>query len=357
MIHAKKFGLLLAVTILSLAGIFLLPPIAQEPVFHHFADSRPLWGIPNFGNVVSNLAFWVIGFYGLRVVDKAMAPAAIRVTYLLLFTGVVMTGLGSARYHWNPNIDTLIWDRIPMIIVFMSFVSAMLSELLGRRLGLAFLVPLVALGIGSVVWWHKTATLGRGDLRLYFWVQYFPLLAIILLLWLFYTPEIKPLLRILLWIAVWYGIARALDFLDFPIYHAIGISGHTIMHLAAAVTAGYFLLLFKQKYGAGSEDAFEPELFADREGAQVAGLITLGKLKEYKRFGGDVDGLARMSSSYKRENNSHEWALISSLLQDIKLVGRGLASEGFAERLEGDLARHCDGEDAVAEIKKLAWLL
>ena len=357
MTNSLKLGLLLAVTILTLVGIFFLLPMPQDPAFHHFADARPLWGIPNFGNVVSNLAFLAVGIYGLRVVDKAMAPAAIRATYLILFIGVVMTGLGSAHYHWHPSNDTLVWDRIPMTIVFMSFLSVTFSELAGRRIGFTFLLPLVAVGIGSVIWWHHTESLGKGDLRLYFWVQYFPMLAIVLLFWLYYEPGIRPVMRIVAWIVVWYMIAKLFEFFDYPTYDAIGISGHTLKHLAAAVSTGYFVLLFSRKYGAVGDEDFAPELSMGPGGGQELGLITLAKLKEYKRFGGDEDGLTRMSSSYKRENNSKEWALISSLIQDIKLVSKGLASEEYGKRLDADLARHCDGEGTMEEIKRLAVLL
>ena len=51
-------------------------------------------------------------------------------------------------------------------------------------MALFLFVPLVALGVGSVLHWHYTETLGRGDERLYALVQFFPMIALpILLLW------------------------------------------------------------------------------------------------------------------------------------------------------------------------------
>jgi hypothetical protein len=135
-----------------------------------------------------------------------------------------------------------------MTIVFMSFLSATLGELVSRRLGMRILVPLVLLGVGSVVWWHYTETLGHGDLRLYFWVQFYPMLAIVLLLWWYYTPAVKVILPILLWIVAWYGIAKLFEQLDFPIYRLLRISGHSLKHLAAAVSTWYFVVLFRIKY-------------------------------------------------------------------------------------------------------------
>lgn len=245
---ARKYRILALLTIVTLVTIFFVPPIPQPLSFHHFADDRSLWGIPNFGNVASNLPFLIVALTGLATVAKAVVSPAIRATYALLFVGVLLTGLGSAYYHWNPNNDTLVWDRIPMTIVFMSLLSATVAELVSRKLGIALLLPLVAIGVGSVLWWHYTETLGRGDLRLYGWVQFYPMLALPLILWLFYTRAVKPILGCLVWVVIWYVIAKVLEQLDFPIYRALGISGHTMKHLAAAVSTWYFVVLIQKQY-------------------------------------------------------------------------------------------------------------
>jgi len=56
---------LLGLMVASLATLPLLPPIAQDPSYHQFADQRTLLGIPNFWNVVSNLPFVLVGTMGL----------------------------------------------------------------------------------------------------------------------------------------------------------------------------------------------------------------------------------------------------------------------------------------------------
>lgn len=137
----NKLFLLAVLTAATIVAVLLLPPIAQSLSFHHFADDRPLWGIPNFRNVASNIPFLIVATFGLLTVAKATVPPGIRVTYALLFVGVLLTGLGSAYYHWNPGNDALVWDRIPMTIVFMSFLSATVTELVSRRLGHRGVVP------------------------------------------------------------------------------------------------------------------------------------------------------------------------------------------------------------------------
>jgi len=74
------------------------------------------------------------------------------------------------------------------------------------------------------------------------------MLAIPCILWLFYKPSVAAILRCLIWVVIWYIIAKIFEQLDYPIYRAIGISGHTLKHLAAAVSTAYFISLFNRQY-------------------------------------------------------------------------------------------------------------
>jgi len=79
-------------------------------------------------------------------------------------------------------------------------------------------------------------------------VQFYPVFAIPLLLWLYYAPAVKVMIPCLIWIVAWYIVAKALEQLDYPIFRVFGISGHTLKHLAAAVSTGYFVRLFRKNY-------------------------------------------------------------------------------------------------------------
>jgi hypothetical protein len=244
----SKLWLLLGLTAVAAGIVLLLPQSGQAPGYHDFADQRMLWRIPNCWNVLSNLPFVVVGAAGLMSIWKARVPAAAAWMYGVLFAGVLLTGFGSAYYHWHPDNDTLEWDRIPMTLVFMSLLAATVTELVSRRLGMALFVPLLVMGVGSVLWWHYTELRGRGDLRLYGLVQFYPVLFIPLLLWLFYDPVYRPAIRSLVWVVVWYVVAKVAEVLDWPIYGVVGVSGHTIKHLAAAVSTGYLVQMFRRKY-------------------------------------------------------------------------------------------------------------
>ncbi len=243
----SKAILIVGLSIVAVIVVCFLPAVPQDAAFHSFADQRSLWGIPNFANVASNLPFLVVGVIGLSRVGRAGVPA-IGWIYGVLFVGVLLTGLGSAYYHWLPNNDRLVWDRIPMTIVFMSLLAATVAELLDRKLGFGLLFPLVGVGVGSVLYWHWSEVRGHGDLRWYGLVQFYPMVLIPLLLWLYWSPAQRMTIRSLGWVVVWYVVAKVLEAEDRPIYAAIGVSGHTLKHLAAAVSTWYFVRLFAQKY-------------------------------------------------------------------------------------------------------------
>src|SRR6202012_282338 len=115
----------LALAMLILAVV--LPPFAQPQQYHAFADQRAWAGIPNYGNVASNVMFLVVGLAGLlamRLPALQAMPAATRHAYALMFFGLVATAFGSAYYHWAPSDTRLVWDRLPMTLVFMPLLAA-----------------------------------------------------------------------------------------------------------------------------------------------------------------------------------------------------------------------------------------
>src|SRR5207245_1561492 len=120
-----------------------------------FADERTLLGMPNCLNVVSNVPFVFIGVWGLWWIGHngttsaaAFREPSERWPFVLLFFGVTLTGFGSSYYHWQPDNDRLVWDRLPMSIAFMSFFASTIAERINPKAGLLLLLPLVALGLG-----------------------------------------------------------------------------------------------------------------------------------------------------------------------------------------------------------------
>src|SRR5215471_10083291 len=218
----------------SLAGLLLLPSIPQDQGYHQFADQRTIFGIPNFWNVVSNLPFLVVGAAGLRRFRGDLAT-------VVFFLGVFLTGIGSSYYHWDPNDPTLFWDRLPMTMSFAAILALVVQERVSERAGNILLWPALAVGVFSLLLWRWT-----GDLRLYFWVQFFPALAVILL-FVLYSPMYTGTYY---WIAAGalYALAKLFEFADEPIY-SVGklLSGHTLKHLAAAAACFAILRYYQTR--------------------------------------------------------------------------------------------------------------
>lgn len=96
----------LCVSAAVISAALFLPRIAQAQSYHDFADQRSLAGIPNFGNVVSNVAFLVCGVYGIIVTLRRRRTFVDRrevVAYFVLFAGLLLTAFGSGYYDLHPD--------------------------------------------------------------------------------------------------------------------------------------------------------------------------------------------------------------------------------------------------------------
>ena len=176
----------------------------QDPAYHHFADTRSWWAIPNTLNVLSNIAF-------LLALRRPRRSA----TEVVFFLGVFMTAFGSAYYHLNPSNATLPWDRLGMAIAFMALLAIL------TRAPLSLFVALEAFGIASVI-----VSGVYDDLRLYGVAQYFPILVLLVMIegWLWAAGAA-------------YAAAKACELLDAWVYaqtHHV-VSGHTLKHLFAGL--------------------------------------------------------------------------------------------------------------------------
>lgn len=222
----------IAFTVCCVIAVFFIPPVPQDPAYHRFADSRIFFGIPNFYNVISNAPFIVIGLFGLRSFFKMHILSFATLSHVTLFMGVVLIGFGSGYYHWQPSNFSLLWDRIPMTIVFMSFFSIVVQTFVNVKWGQWMLIPSIMIGIGSVLLWYHGERAGHGDLRLYALIQFYPMIAIPLILFLFPASRFVRL-EIAAVIAL-YVVAKIFERNDTDIFHALTISGHSLKHVFAA---------------------------------------------------------------------------------------------------------------------------
>lgn len=247
------FTVLIVATLLIVVVALVLPRIPQPQSYHQFADQRTFFGVPNFDDVVSNVPFAIVGVWGLVWLaglrggrySEHFVDRRERLPWVVFFVGVLLTAFGSSYYHLNPNNSTLVWDRVPMTISFMSLVAALIAERISMRVGLLLLPLLLVVGIGSVYQWYWTELRGVGDLRFYAAVQVY---AVVFVLVMMCFPSRYTYGSALLWVAGFYVLAKLLETFDRQIFALTGnvVSGHTLKHLAAA-TASYWVLRMLMK--------------------------------------------------------------------------------------------------------------
>ena len=214
------------------AGSFVLmfsqAPFPQDQNYHAFADSRGFLGIPNFGDVASNLGFLVVGIAGL-IVCFGEPLGEMKSGWIVMFAGIAAVGVASSYYHWAPTDQSLVADRMTLTIGFMGLFIAILGEYVSTRFRF-LLWPAVLIGAGSVLYWHWFQ-----DLRLYYWIQLVPLLSLPFIMMLY--PAKYSHAWLIFAGALWYGLAKLAELFDKSIFAATqgSISGHTIKHILAAV--------------------------------------------------------------------------------------------------------------------------
>lgn len=242
MVRRWREATLILICLVMLAGLWARGPISQDLGYHGFADQRELLGVPNLLDVASNIAFLVVGVAGIFLCVGPRRPP-LAASWSTLFVGTALVFLGSSYYHWEPSNETLLWDRLPMTVGFMALFVALLAEHIDERFERVLLVPALALGVASALWWHFT-----DDLRFYFWVQFTPLVCIPFVLAMYratYTHRIY-----LLYALGFYVCAKLAEVWDHQIFALTSnaVSGHTLKHLlAAAAIVALLLMLARRK--------------------------------------------------------------------------------------------------------------
>lgn len=247
----RKLGyvLIILITLFALFWFVSNESIPQDLNYHNFDDSIVVFNIPNFYNVISNVFFLLIGIAGLYITlctERFLLIKEIKVVYIMLFFGTVMIGFGSGYYHLRPDNMTLVWDRLPMSIVFMALFSIIIGEFVSTLTGKWLFIPLLFAGIISVIYWYLTENQGIGDLRLYALVQFYPLVVIPVFLLFFRSQYTHVHAYWILFII--YGVSKIFEYYDGIVFEYSGfISGHTIKHILSAVALGVLLVSYEKR--------------------------------------------------------------------------------------------------------------
>lgn len=247
----EKMGFLLLIVIALASFIIALvkSPIAQNIDYHNFTDVRSILSLSNFWNVVSNIPFLIVGFLGLfklSIPGKLKIVEDNKISYALFYFSIALVAFGSSFYHLHPNNQTLVWDRLPMTMAFMALFSIVITEFVSIKNGKIVLIPFLLAGLLSVVYWHYSELSGNGNLNYYALVQFYPMVAIPLIL-ICYTPCFTKG-NAYWWLLISYVIAKLCEHFDGQIYDALHfISGHSIKHIIAALGLYKLLISYEKR--------------------------------------------------------------------------------------------------------------
>jgi hypothetical protein len=200
---------------------------------HPFVDARSLWGVPNFMDVVTNLAMGVAGLLGGWVLLRGgpWAPGT-RLALAVFFGGLFVTGFGSAWYHWAPDAQGLALDRMGMAVTFAGALALAVAERVADKpavcvmrltLVVALLSAVMPLTHGNVLPW---AVVQFGGMALMGWLA-------------LHKPRAGALgvgIGVLIGL---YALAKLMELGDAAVFHASGevVSGHSLKHLVAGLAA------------------------------------------------------------------------------------------------------------------------
>ncbi len=243
MIKNKPIDFNKAIILSGLFGLFIFfvlqNPMPQLEHYHQFADSR-FFLLPNYQNVISNFIFLFAAVYGFLFIDFKKTQRNEKIYLFTLIFGVFLTSIGSAYYHYNPNTETLFWDRLPMSFGFIGFVMWLLSKTVVKKNDLSLFVIGLFLAVSSVVYWSYTESKGQGDLRPYLFVQFGSILVTLLVVILY--RNIPYPRKACFYMLLFYVLAKISEILDVKIYEVSFriTSGHALKHLLA----GYGIYLF-----------------------------------------------------------------------------------------------------------------
>ncbi len=225
--HIIGYYILAITGFIIILGISIMDPILQDEKYHAFSDSAPLFGIPNFWNVISNLPFLLVSILGF---SQLSFPKDQKRLYQVLFLGIGLVGIGSCYYHWNPTSETLVWDRLPMTITFMTLFTIIIGEFISKIWSKRLFLPLLGLGLFSILYWKMSST---GDLRLYGMVQFYPMVAIPVIL--IYFKDQQAATSGYWYLLAAYILAKYCEHYDPQIHdYFTVISGHSLKHIFAA---------------------------------------------------------------------------------------------------------------------------
>lgn len=223
----RKGWIFIALALFGIVFFLSLSPIYDRPDVNVYADERSFLGIPNFFLVAPGLVFIILGLLGFGKL-WSQRSAFLRSVWMVFFIASIGIGLGSGYYHLDPSDQRLFWDRLSISTAFMSLLAGVITERISLSTAKKVAPFLILFGMGSIFYWAWA-----GDVRFYWLIQYFSIIALPLLCFCFPMKGDKYIYGLV----IFYVLAKLVEMVDgqiFSLTHQM-ISGLTFKQLFGAV--------------------------------------------------------------------------------------------------------------------------
>ena len=232
----QKLVTLLILLVITI-GMAIYGPIAQLEGYHSFADKVMRFGIINCGDVLSNAGFALVALWGLLYLWPRRQQ--LNLGFTLFVIAIFLTAMGSGYYHWMPNDERLVWDRMPISLACAGLLAGVWQNFSPQKNQWPLVIALSIFAIGGVIYWYYS-----GDLRLYLGLQILPL--VLIPIWQWHAPKAE---RFAFATAIaLYVLAKIAELADYQIYALLGfMSGHTLKHVLSTLAAGVIIYHLVQK--------------------------------------------------------------------------------------------------------------
>ena len=195
--------------------------------YHDFADKRTFLGIPNFLDIVSNIAILLPALYLLQTRKTKSLKSNLLILHLVLLA------ITSSYYHIDPSDKTVFLDIMSIAT------GSIIVLLIIMNTSTEYSLLLYSFAIFSIIYWKYT-----GDLRFYLLIYIGVSLYIVLKYYKKNNLRVYLLIMILSNILMWLT-----EFNDHYVYNLTNnlVSGHTLKHIFAGIGIFFVIKIFKKE--------------------------------------------------------------------------------------------------------------
>lgn len=211
--------------------------------YHDFADNRAFLSINNTLDVLSNLPFLFVGLWGALYLKQYNNN---NINSWFIVIGSMLVCFGSGFYHLAPDNYRLLWDRLPISLVFSGiFMYAVYSLKLTTIPEKTLSITYAMFSICTVFLWYAGEVNGASWLGPYVFLQFGGIILLLYMAYVAYKRGNKNLTKAIVITMLCYVAAKVCETFDPVIlmHTSSIISGHTIKHILSA----YALYMFIKK--------------------------------------------------------------------------------------------------------------